>query len=91
MHHSTLQAIADRLNVSPADVLDAAITAGVRVFHHNGQRFHDPAYLRTYIRLEWAYDPTGDVEVSLTDAQLELLAAAFECEVAELMFDQTRS
>ena len=91
MHHDTLKNIADRLNVSPRDVLDAAIDAGCRLYHLNGQRFHDPAYLKTHLALEWLCDPIGDVECSLTDEQLERLAGEFECEAAELMFAEVRS
>ncbi|MCI0359674.1 MAG: hypothetical protein L0211_14450 [Planctomycetaceae bacterium] len=62
----TVGQLAQRIDVAPRDVLDAAIAVGVRPFWHEGQQFRDAAYLRTYLRLQFHYDPVREVEFNLT-------------------------
>lgn len=91
LHHFTIRELAQRIDVGNRDILDACIVAGVRLYHLNGQRFHDPAYLKTYLALEWAVDLMGDVEVTLSDEQIEGVARELGVEAADLMFDEVRS
>lgn len=81
----TMGELARRIDVSPRDVLEAAIAAGVRPFSHEGQQFRDAAYLRTYLRLQFHYDPVQEVEFSLTPELATRLAEELSVTPDELM------
>jgi len=70
----TVGELAERIDVAPRDVLDAAIAVGVRPFWHEGQQFRDAAYLRTYLRLQPLFDPVRELEFSLDPALIHKLA-----------------
>src|SRR4029079_6615511 len=54
---TTVGELAKRIDVSPRDVLDAALAAGVQIFWHEGQQFRTPSYLRTYLAMAYHFDP----------------------------------
>jgi hypothetical protein len=60
---ATVGELAKRIDVSPRDILDAALKAGIEVFWHEGQQFRSPAYLRTYLAMAYHFDPVPEVEV----------------------------
>ena len=62
----TVGELAQRIDVTPRDVLDAAITAGVPTFWHEGQQFRDGTYLQTYLRMQFHFDPVREVEFNLS-------------------------
>ena len=62
----TVGELATRIDVSPHDVLDAAVAIGVRPLWHEGQQFRDAAYLKTYLRQRFYDNPTREIEFSLT-------------------------
>jgi hypothetical protein len=83
----TVGELAQRIDVSPRDVLDAAITAGARPFWHEGQQFRDAGYLRSYLRLQFHYDPVREVEFNLTPDVAVRLAEELSVTTDELLTD----
>jgi hypothetical protein len=77
--------LAERIDMSPRDVLDAAIVAGVRPFWHEGQQFRDPGYLRSYLRLQFHYDPVRELEFNLTPDVATRLAEELSVTTDELL------
>src|SRR5262245_1811863 len=57
---TTVGELANRIDVSPRDVLDAAQDAGVQVFWHEGQQFRTPSYLQTYLAMAYHFDPVPE-------------------------------
>jgi hypothetical protein len=86
---TTVGELAKRIDVSPRDVLDAALAAGVQVFWHEGQQFRTPSYLRTYLSMAYHFDPVPELEVDLTADQVQRLAAELDVEVDELASDSS--
>lgn len=77
--------IARRINVSPGEVLDGAISAGVGPFWHEGKQFRDVNYLRTYLRLQFHYDPAPEVEFNLSPYLAGRLAEELSVSLGELL------
>lgn len=84
---TTVGELANRIDVSPRDVLDAALAAGIQDFWHEGQQFRTPSYLRTYLAMAYHFDPVPELEVDLTPDQVQRLAAELDVEAAEFMSD----
>jgi hypothetical protein len=87
----TIREIAERIDVAPRDVLDAAIAAGVQPFWHEGQQFRDAAYLRTYLRLQFLFDPVRELEFNLSPDLAERLADELNVTPEELLTDTADS
>jgi hypothetical protein len=81
---TTVGELAKRIDVSPRDVLDASLAAGVQVFWHEGQQFRTPSYLRTYLTMAYHFDPVPELEFDLTSEQAERLATELDVTVEEL-------
>jgi hypothetical protein len=81
---TTVGELAKRIDVSPRDVLDAALEAGIQVFWHEGQQFRTPSYLHTYLAMAYHFDPVPELEIDLTPDQVQQLAAELDVEVEEL-------
>jgi hypothetical protein len=88
---TTVGELAKRIDVSPRDVLDAALAAGVQIFWHEGQQFRTPSYLRTYLAMAYHFDPVPELEVDLTAEQVQKLAAELDVEIDELTTDSSDS
>jgi len=84
---TTVGELAKQIDVSPRDVLDAALEAGIQVFWHEGQQFRTPSYLRTYLAMAYHFDPVPELEFDLTPDQIQRLAAELDVEVEELTND----
>ena len=80
--------LAQRIDVTPRDVLDAAIAAGVRTFWHEGQQFRDPAYLRAYLQMQLLFDPVREVEFNLIPDLAGRLAEELSVAPEELLADE---
>jgi hypothetical protein len=83
----TVGEVAKRINVSPGEVLEGAISAGFGPFWHEGRQFRDMNYLRTYLRLQFHYDPVPEVEFNLTPYLADRLAAELGVTVPDLTSD----
>jgi hypothetical protein len=83
----TVGEVAERINVSAGEVLEGAISAGFGPFWHEGRQFRDMNYLRTYLRLQFHYDPVPEVEFILAPYSAAGLAAELGVTVAELIGD----
>jgi hypothetical protein len=88
---TTVGELAKRIDVSPRDVLDAALAAGIHVFWHEGQQFRTPSYLKTYLSMAYHFDPVPELEFDLTVDQVERLATELDVEVHELTSDESES
>src|SRR5262245_27366162 len=84
---TTVGELAKRIDVSPRDVLDAALEAGIQVFWHEGQQFRTPSYLRTYLAMAYHFDPVPELEFDLTPDQVERLGAELDVQLEELTND----
>jgi hypothetical protein len=85
---TTIGEIASRIDVPSRDVLDAAIAAGVQPFWHEGQQFRDPAYLKTYLRIQPFSDPSAELEFHMTLEASERLADELGVPVGDLLDGQ---
>lgn len=83
----TVGELARHIDVSPLDVLDAAIAAGVKPFWHEGQHFREANYLRTYLRLESPANPVPELEFELTADLTQKLAEKLSVTIEELQPD----
>lgn len=83
----TIGELAKRIDIAPHDVLDAAIDAGVTPFWHEGQQFREPSYLRTYLRLEYPFDPVRELKIELTPEMASRLAEKLFVTPEELLTD----
>ena len=81
---ATIGELARRIDVSPREVLDAAIAAGVRVFWHEGKQFRTPAYLESYLALPRYNDPLPELELDIAAEQCQRLAEELGVEVERL-------
>lgn len=86
-HSVTVGQLAKRIDVTPYDVLDAAISVGIKPFWHDGQQFRQAAYLRTYLRLESLYDPVREIKFELTAETARQLAEKLGVAPDELLPD----
>jgi|SRR5688500_14621419 hypothetical protein len=90
----TLGELARRIDVSPGDVLGAAIDAGIQVFWHEGRQFRTAAYLRCYLQtqdMQGYQDPVPQLEVDLSPEEIERLAAELSVEPQELSLESATS
>lgn len=85
----TVGELAKRIDVAPRDVLDAAIAVGIGPFWHEGQQFRDPAYLKTYLRLQFLFDPVRELEFNLTPDLAGRLADELNVTSEELLTEGT--
>lgn len=83
----TVGELAKRIDVAPRDVLDAAIEVGVLPFWHDGQQFRKVAYLETYLRLEYPYDPIREIQFDLMPDKAQCLAEKLSVTPEELLTD----
>jgi hypothetical protein len=81
----TVGVLAERIDVPPRDVLDAALAAGGGPFWHEGQQFRDAARLRTYLRLQVLFDPVREVEFTLSPDLAARLAEELSVTPDELL------
>ena len=84
----TVRELAQRIDVSPRDVLDAAIAAGIRPFWYEGQQFRDASYLQTFLRMRFHSDPVPYVEFHLTPELAGRLAEELSVTPDELLADE---
>ena len=83
----TVGQLASQIDVAPHDVLDAAVGIGIKPFWHDGQLFREPAYLRTYLRLESPYDPVREIEFELLPETARRLAEELVVTPEEMLPD----
>jgi hypothetical protein len=83
----TVGELAQRIDVTPSEVLEAACAAGIRPFWHEGQQFRDAAYLRTYLQQRFYHDPAREIEFNVTPLTAELLAEKLSVTSEELLMD----
>jgi len=83
----TVGELAERIDVAPRDVLDAALAVNVRPFWYEGQQFRDGAYLRSFLRMQFHNDPVRSVEFNLTPDLAGRLAEELSVTPEELLND----
>ena len=78
---ATLAELANRIGVSPADILESLTSIGHVGYWLNGNRFRDSDDLQQ--GMSWA-DEVGEVEIDLTGGEQRLLADAWGVAASEL-------
>jgi hypothetical protein len=81
----TVGELARQIDISPRDVLDAAIAVGIRPFWYEGQQFRDASYLHTFLRMRFHSDPVPYFEFNLTPALTDRLATELGVTPEELL------
>ena len=82
---TTIGELAERADVPPRDMLEAAIAAGVSTFWHAGQALRNPSLLRTYLAMRSYSDPVPELEFDLASDQAVRLAAELGMDVEQIV------
>lgn len=72
------------IDITPRDMLDELVEAGVRVFWHDGQKFRSVEQLSDYLSQTHFFSPLPELEFELGPSQASYFAEAFGVDVTHL-------